>query len=70
MASTSTLPLVDRLIPGGLEQFLAETRGRGDSFQTVVLKLREQHGITRSAPTIKEWCEHYGITKPDEAVAS
>lgn len=68
MASTSTIPLVDRLIPGGLEQFLRDTRGNGDSLQTVVRKLYEEHGITKAPPTIAEWCKAYGITKPEVPV--
>lgn len=65
MASTSTRPLVDRLIPDGLEHFLAETRGKGDSLQTIVRKLQEQHDVTVSPPTISEWCKALGIVKPE-----
>lgn len=67
MASPQTRPLVDRIIPGGLERYLLEARERGDSYQTIVLNLAAEHDITVTPPTVASWCRHYEIEKVEPA---
>lgn len=59
MPSNPTLPLVDRLIPGGLEQFLNEAREAGQSYQTIRDRLIAEHDITVTPPTVAAWVRHY-----------
>ena len=56
MASTDTYPLVDRIVPGGLPPFLAAARERGESFETIAYRLRNEHGIAVTSETIRKWC--------------
>lgn len=57
------MPLVDRLIPGGLEQYLREARERGESFQTIATRLQSEHDIPTTHQTVSAWCTTYGIGK-------
>lgn len=66
MAPYSTLPLVDRLVPGGLERYLSEARADGQSYQTIVTRLAEEHDISSTPPTVSAWCAHYGIAKAED----
>lgn len=63
MALPAQLPLVDRLIPGGLETFLAEARAKGESYVTIARRLDAEHDITTTHQTVANWCKHYGIEK-------
>jgi hypothetical protein len=63
VALSPTLPLVDRLIPGGLETYLRDARAKGESFQSVRDRLKDEHDITVHPQTVANWCAHYGIEK-------
>lgn len=67
MPSPSPRPLVDRLIPGGLEQFLRDARTSGQSGQTIAGRLAAEHDISVSVQTVLTWCDDYGIAKVVEA---
>lgn len=67
MPSPPTLPLVDRIVPGGLEHFLFEARERGESYQTIVRRLATEHDISVTPPTVASWCRHYEIEKVESA---
>lgn len=56
VAPTDTFPLVDRLIPGGLADWLGTARDAGDSFETIAFRLRSEHDITVSSETVRGWC--------------
>lgn len=57
MARTDTYPLVDRIVDGGLQAFLAAARSAGESFETIAFRLRSEHDITVSAETVRKWCD-------------
>lgn len=63
MPSPSLLPLVDRLIEGGIEAFLTDARQRGESYQAIAARLGDEHRINVTPPTIRAWCIEYGIVK-------
>ena len=65
VAMHPTLPLYDRLIPGGLEQLLLDARGRGESYNTIARNLAAEHGIGVTPPTIASWCKSFDIAKAD-----
>lgn len=62
---TKTLPLYDRLIPGGVEAFLADARGNGESFPAIVARLKTDFDIDISVQTVANWCRQFKITKAD-----
>lgn len=64
MPSPSPLPLVDRLIPDGIEKFLRDARTEGQSYSAIVARLAGEHDITVTAQTVSAWCDRYGISKP------
>ena len=64
MPSISPLPLVDRLIPGGLEKFLLDAREDGQSYRTIAARLRDEHDIPTTQQTVMAWCRSYEIEKP------
>ncbi len=55
MPPTDTFPLVDRLVPGGLAEWLAQARRSGGSFETIAFQLRSEHDISVSSDTIRSW---------------
>lgn len=55
MAPTDTRTLVDRLIPGGLNAYLAAARGNGDTYATITRRLREEHAIEVTQETVRRW---------------
>lgn len=63
MPATDTYPLVDRIVPGGLEKYLADARGAGESYETIAFSLRRDHDITVGAETVRRWCDRTGATK-------
>lgn len=70
MARTDTFPLVDRLVPGGLTDFLAVARGEGQSHETIAFRLRSEHDITVSSETVRQWCKRTGADpEPTEGAA-
>lgn len=62
MASTPLLPLVDRLVPGGLREFLTTSRASGDSYQTIAIRLAGEHDIRITDTTVRKWCIELDIT--------
>lgn len=66
MPTPSQLPLVNRLIPEGVEQFLLNARNNGDSNRAIAAKLRDLHDINVTHVTIGAWCKQFGITKPED----
>lgn len=67
MPSQPTLPLVDKIIPGGLEKYLYEAREQGQSYQAIRDRLIAEHDITVSQPTVISWCRQYELTGKGEA---
>jgi len=72
MARTNpTQVLLDRAIDGGLEKFLTDRRAAGDSYAAISLTLRDEHGVTITAETLRQWCRTFDIAKAEpEAAAS
>lgn len=69
MAPTDTFPLVDRLVPGGLTEYLTAARCSGDSFETIAYRLRAEHDIPVSSETARKWCVRVGaVTDGGDAV--
>lgn len=61
MAGRKILPLVNVALDGHLESWLRERIDTGASTYALATELREKHGITVSAETIRTWCHDYGI---------
>lgn len=57
MAATDTYPLINRIVPGGLDAFLSGARAEGLSHEQIAYRLRSQHDIEISAETIRKWCQ-------------
>ena len=57
------LPLVDRVIPGGLEKYLADAYGKGESTYTIAERLHAEHDVEVSAETVRTWGRGYGLEK-------
>lgn len=56
MAPTDTSHLVDRIIPGGLDAFLAAARADGQTFANITFRLRTEHEIEVTQETVRRWC--------------
>ena len=69
MARTDTFPLVDRLVPGGLTEYLTAAKAEGHSAETIAYRLRTEHDITVSAETARKWCIRVGAVEPTEAAS-
>ena len=63
MAATDTYPLVDRIVPGGLEKYLKDARSAEESYETIAFALRRDHDITVGAETVRRWCDRAGAAK-------
>jgi DNA-directed RNA polymerase specialized sigma54-like protein len=61
MASQSLRPVVDRLIPGGLDPWLREQRARGNSGQTIAERIAAITHITVTRQTVLKWCDELEI---------
>lgn len=62
MARTPLLrALVDRAVPGGLNDFLKSRRDAGDSYATIARALHSDHDIAVTAETVRVWCNDLGI---------
>lgn len=58
---TSSFPLYDRLIPGGLRPLLASLAAEGLSMEDITYKLRSEHEVTVSKATVRRWLDDCGI---------
>jgi hypothetical protein len=67
MAATDTYPLINRLVPGGLDAYLTAARGGGDSHETIAYRLRSEHAIEVSAETVRKWCLRLSPTPSEKA---
>lgn len=56
MARSSTIPLVNRIIPGGLEPFLRAARDNDETFADITYRLRAEHDIRVTEETVRRWC--------------
>jgi hypothetical protein len=63
--SPSPLPLVDRLVPGGIEKFLTDARSKGQSLRVIADRLKTEHDIDVTPPTVDKWCRGYKIEKAE-----
>lgn len=64
MATPSTSKLVDRIIPGGLDEFLILARGNGDSYSAIASRLFHEHDVAVTPPTVRKWCRDRNIPDP------
>lgn len=63
MARTPLLrALVDRAVPGGLNDFLESRRNAGDSYAAIARALHSKHDIAVTAETVRVWCIDLGIS--------
>ena len=58
MGRRDTFPLVDRLVPGGLTDYLRAARCADPkrSHEDIAFELRTQHDIKVSTETVRRWC--------------
>ena len=61
MASSTTLSLVDRIIPGGVRNFLTLARENGDSYTAISLRLAREHDICVTHATVRNWCRRLEV---------
>lgn len=72
MGRRDTFPLVDRLVPGGLSDFLRAARQLEDkrSHEDIAVELLTEHDIKVSAETVRRWCRRVGADpSPTEAAS-
>lgn len=50
-----TYPLVDRILDGQLDEYLAQKRAEGMSFRAISLDLRDRYGVNVSDETVRCW---------------
>lgn len=61
MGRRDTFPLVDRLVPGGLEEFLNSRRAEPKrSHEDIAFELASEHDIKVSTETVRRWCRRVG----------
>lgn len=61
MGRTSTFPLIDRAIGGGLRDFIADRRAAGTSLEQIARQLDAEHDVSVATETIRRWCIEQGI---------
>lgn len=72
MGRRDTFPLVDRLVPGGLTDYLRAARTPADkrSHEDIAVELLTEHDIKVSTETVRRWCQRVGAdpspTEPAE----
>jgi hypothetical protein len=69
MAGTDTYPLVDRIVPGGLADYLTTARHEGASYESIAFDLRADHDITVSVETVRKWCLRANADDSDRAAS-
>lgn len=59
MGRRDTFPLVDRLVPGGLTDYLRAARRDEPkrSHEGIAFELATEHDIKVSAETVRRWCQ-------------
>ena len=65
VARNDTFPLIDRLVPGGLKEFLSKAREAGDSCEAIAYSLRHDHDIAVSTETVRKWCHRVGAERSE-----
>jgi hypothetical protein len=55
MARPSTIPLVDRILNGGLADFIGDARTDGRSYERIAKMLHEEHDIDVTGETVRKW---------------
>jgi hypothetical protein len=55
-------PLIDRLLPGGLEARLRRQRAEGLSFEDMAKSLHVEETIVVSGELVRKWCDDLAIT--------
>ena len=68
MAQRDSFPLVDRLVPGGLTDFLHAARP-DQSFEDIAFTLRTEHDIEVSTETVRKWAKRVGAPEKNGAAA-
>lgn len=53
---SDAFPLVDRILGGGLVQFLDDARAAGESHETIARRLSAEHAIDVTGETVRRWC--------------
>lgn len=66
MPRPDLFPFVDRLVEGGLTEYLRKARGKGESFHRISSRLAEEHDVPVSVETIRRWCAIAGAKKPSK----
>jgi len=56
------LPLVDRLVPGGLGPKLAEWAGDDLSTEEMASRLATDFAVDVTRETVRMWLHHYGVS--------
>ena len=69
MPRNDTFPLVDRLVPEGLTDYLTAARKAKDSHETIAFRLRDEHDIKVSADTVRQWCRRTGADPVTKAAS-
>lgn len=62
MAKQPLYPLIDRLLPGGLEARLRRQRAEGLSFEDIAKSLHVEETIVVSGELVRKWCDDLAIT--------
>lgn len=60
MPRSDIFPLADRLVPGGLAEYLTAARAEGQSHENITFRLRDEHDIKVSTETVRKWCRRTG----------
>lgn len=55
VARTTLYDLADRVIPGGISEWLAARTAAGDSLVEIAYRLRTDHDITVSPELVRQW---------------
>ena len=63
MPSTSSFPLVDRIVGGTLRGELARRRAAGESYAVIARWLAVEHQVDLTGETVRQWCRTLGIEK-------
>lgn len=64
MPPPDQMPLVDRILEGGLFDFLESRRSTGKSFDSIARDLLVEHQVDVSDAVVARWCRRYEIPDP------
>lgn len=64
--------LANRLMDGRLAEFLRDARQARDSYFTISVRLRDEHGISVNPASVRRWAIDMGVHEPaaDEPTAA